>query len=194
MTGAAPDRARAMAARIDRTAERLGVAPRDRDRIRAALDAVFAHRARVLPDDHHPDFLHPARSALILMDDVGVADAATLTAAVLAPDKGRVAIAEPTGEAGQEAAAILDGMPGPDVPEERLLESLLAAPPAALLVALAERLDQARHLHLRDRSEWQDYHRVTCAVYAPLAARTHPVLERRFDWWCRTFQRRFLGR
>jgi hypothetical protein len=60
------------------------------------------------------------------------------------------------------------------------------------MIALAERLDHARHLHLAPRSEWaQSYHRIRTA-YLPVALRAHPDLARRYRWWTSMFARRYL--
>lgn len=192
--GGGPTRAEAMARRLARTARRLGLADEDWEGLETAFRAGMARRLARELDDHHPDYLHPSRTALILMDDARVADTAVLAAALvvetrdpeLAPPPDEIATLGPT------AADIVAAVPRPADEGERLLETLLAAPRAARLVAAAERLDHARHLHLRPRSEWRDYHATTCAVYAPVAARTDPALAARLEWWCAAFRRRFL--
>ena len=73
-----PERARAMAARLADTAARLGVDRDGRDLIARAFEAGMAPRIDAGLDDHHPDFLHTARTALILMDDTGAADPVTI--------------------------------------------------------------------------------------------------------------------
>lgn len=188
------ERAEAMARRLDRTARRLGLAAADRTLLIDAFRVVMAPRMARLADDHDPDYLHPARTALILTDDCRIADVATLVAALLAetrvPD-----VAVPAASARRldpAAAAIVAAVPAPDVEGDRLLESLLAASPETRFVACAERLDHARHLHLRPRDEWEPYHGITCAAYAPVAGRTHPRLGQRLDWWCSIFRGRFL--
>jgi hypothetical protein len=60
------------------------------------------------------------------------------------------------------------------------------------LLALAERLDHARHLHLREPAVRAGFHRSVGEIYLPIAHRTHPRLARRYDWWWRMFRRRFL--
>ena len=196
--GVTSTRARAMAARLAETAERMAVDRPGRDLIAAAFDLAMEPRLRAALDDHAPDFLHPARTALIAMDDAGVAHAPTLAAALLVetrdaalrPDAGGLGA---LGVPGDEVAALVAAVPDPDEGEE-LVERLVTAAAPVLLIALVERLDHARHLHLRPRPEWGPYHATTCAAYAPLAGRADPVLERRFAWWCRTFRARFLGR
>lgn len=75
-------------------------------------------------------------------------------------------------------------------------EALVLADTKVRRLALAERLDHLRHLHLlgpadgldRDRAVLE--HRRASTVYLPVAARTDEVLERRYQHWCRVFQRR----
>lgn len=184
-----------MVQRIERTALRNGLAREDVVLLRDTLRAVLERRLGLIDEDHF-DVLHPARTALILMDDLGIGDAITLTAALLAETRDPTLLPLPAlvRSAGSLPEGILAEVPGPQVGDDRLLETLVIASPPARYVALAERLDHARHLHLRDRTEWTAYHRTTCRVYAPLAARTDPRLGRRYTWWCRTFERRFLHR
>ena len=76
-------RAGAMAARVADTARRAGVSEVGVRSIVAALDTAMRPRSERLDDDHHPDYLHPARTVLILLEDAGVVDPATLSAAAL---------------------------------------------------------------------------------------------------------------
>lgn len=196
-TGASggPDRADAMARRLQRTAARLGLGPQDRQRIAAAFHAAMAPRRSRIPDDHHPDYLHPARTALILMDDAAVADPDILVMGIFAEtrDPDLSAPIREVERVSPAAAEALARLPLPAREEDRLLESLLALPSEQVMVATAERLDHARHLHLRDRGEWPGYHATTCASYAPVAARVDKTLGARLASWCSTFQRRFLN-
>ena len=80
-------------------------------------------------------------------------------------------------------------MPG----DEDLLERLVTLEQKALLAALAERLDQVRHAHVRkDKDvEWRRrIHEEVGAVWGPVAERTHSRLAQRYRHWCRTFARR----
>ena len=183
-----------MAARLAETAERLGVPEHDRARIASAFVAAIGIRDGIALDDHHPDYLHPARTALILMDDVAVRDPATLIAGILAETWAPRLCVPPAVVHRFDPAVrgILDGLPATG-PAERLREDLVTTTRESRLVALAERLDHARHLHLRATDTWADYHAATCAAYAPVATRAHPLLDRRFAWWCDTFRRRFLA-
>jgi hypothetical protein len=221
------DRVRAMAGRLRRTAARMGLPEPEL----AALERVYhaAVEARLaLLDPDHPDTLHPARSALILMDDVGVSAAAELAAAVaieshrpeLALDGAAAAevLAAVPGAAELAAAVPLPppavcappGSAPPELPAAATLaalrQALRAAPAAVRRVALAERLDHARHLHLADAAEWRAFHATATAAYLPaaeaaVAARSgadaapgSAVLHRRWRWWCDAFARRYLSR
>lgn len=183
-----------MARRIRRTCDRLGMSAPEGDLVLDAFRLAMEPRLARISEDHHPDYLHPARTALILMDDVHVADPIVLAAALLTETR------DPALAAPQEAVRSLDGgvadlvsqVPRPEAEGDRLLESLVTLPPGAARVAVAERLDHARHLHLRERGEWNEYHHVTRTAYAPVAARVEPGLEARLRWWCDMFARRFL--
>ncbi|MBW3553764.1 MAG: HD domain-containing protein [Gemmatimonadetes bacterium] len=186
-------RAGAMAARLVDTAERLGIDAPGRAIISAAFVAAMRPRLSGGLDDHGPEYLHPARTALILMEDAGVGEPATLAAAILTETRhpGLRPDADEVDRLGEQVRGLVAAVPDPEE-DERVLESLIVAGPDVRLIAVAERLDHARHLHLRPRSEWPGYHAVTCASYAPAAARSHPVLGRRLAWWCRSFRDRFL--
>lgn len=187
-------RAGAMAARLVDTAERLGIDAAGRALITAAFETAMGPRLSAGLDDHSPAYLHPARTALILMDDAGVSHATTLAAALLTEtrDPALRADAVEVDRLGNAVRGLLSTIPAPD-PEERVLESLVTAASQARLIAVAERLDHARHLHLRPPEEWRAYHALTCASYAPAAARAHPLLGRRLEWWCRMFRDRYLA-
>jgi (p)ppGpp synthase/HD superfamily hydrolase len=192
--GAGPDRAEAMGRRLERTARRLGIPESGQALVLDAFLVAMEPRRSRITADHHPDYLHPARTALILMDDTGLANAELLAAALfvetrdpeLAAPERAISRVSPT------VAGLVARVPVPSAQDETLLESLLALEPGLAAVALAERLDHARHLHLRDRADWGDYHALTCDVYAPVAARIDPALASRIGWWCDTFRRRFL--
>lgn len=188
-------RAEAMARRILRTADRLGMDDHGRSLLRQAFDMGMAPRLAQRLDDHHPDYLHPARTAVILMDDARIGRASVLAAALVTETRDGTLRVEPDAvrRLGPAVAALAAEVPEPDQAGDRLLEALVVLSPEAALVAVAERLDHARHLHLRDRGEWAAYHAVTAAAYAPLARRTDPALAGRIEWWCTTFRQRFLG-
>ena len=189
------DRAGAMARRLAATAERLGMPPESTSLVLQAYGVAMDHRKARIDDERDPDFLHPARTVLILMDDLGETDDVTLAAAALCETRDRKLAcgAELMSGLDERVTGRLAEVPrlaGPGGPD--ILELLVGAPEPARRIALAERLDHARHLHLRDRYEWREYHSVCCRAYAVVARRTHPVLEQRWTWWCRTFEERFL--
>lgn len=179
----AAGRMRDMHRRLERRLERAGLRGADALRVLDANAAALCHRLDTLQDEAHHDLLHPSRTLLILMDDCGVADAALLEAAASVesefadlriPPRNALASTVPT--AG-----------------DTLLEALVVTSADIRLVALAERLDHARHLHLRDPALWPAFHESLCATYRPIAHRTQARLARRYDWWCDTFPRRFLN-
>jgi hypothetical protein len=186
-------RAEAMGRRISRTAGRLGVDSAGLDFLRRAFEIGMAPRFDRAFDDHHPDYLHPARTALILMDDARIDDTVTLATALVTETRDPTLRPEPRALVEiPRVADLLAGVPDPAA-DETLAEALLGAPRGACMVALAERLDHARHLHLRERPEWGPYHELTRRIYAPIADRTHPTLGGRLAWWCATFEERFLA-
>lgn len=164
-----------------------------------AFDAAMTPRVRTLPDDHHPAYLHPGRSALILLRDVGTRDGLTLAAAMLLESEDDSLRAEPPGalrgegsgsDASTRLRTELADVPSPG--DERLVERLLALTPGLLLATLAERLDHLRHLHLRPdlRSSWRSRHAEVESAWLPMAQRAHPKLATRYGHWTRTFARR----
>lgn len=183
-----------MSNRVVSTAIQAGIGERGVRSIEVALDAALAVRVARLDDDHDPAYLHPGRTVLILLEDVGIVDPAVLSAAALAETlQPELAAPAPDDPALVPASlALLDEVPIPARDGERLLEHLVTASEGARLIALAERLDHARHLHLTDRSRWAAIHAETCEVYLPVAVRTDATLARRLRRWCDAFAERFL--
>jgi (p)ppGpp synthase/HD superfamily hydrolase len=186
------DRTREMARRVADTATQRGFSSADRDVIARAFSMAMEVRAEKLGDDHHPGFLHPGRTALILFDD---ADARTVSivAAGCVLDSVHAELRVRPELLPDDVRELVEEIPVPDESGEQLLEMLLAAGQSAQVIALAERLDYARHLHLTPASEWRGFHGTAKEIYLPVAARAHPVLERRLRWWCDMFERRFLA-
>ena len=186
-------RAEAMGRRLARAADRLGIDTDGRALILDAFRLAMGPRLERIHEDHDPDYLHPARTALILMDDTGEADPVTLAAAldVETRDPTLAAPADGMHRVSPEAATLAAEVPVPDR-TPRLLEALLALPDAAIRVAAAERLDHVRHLHLRPESEWREAHAMTREAYVPVARRVDSTLAARLEWWCDMFERRFL--
>lgn len=190
-----PDRAEAMGRRLVRTARRLGMDAAGRRLLEDGFRMAMEPRRTRIVEDHHPDYLHPARTVLILMDDAGVDDPRVLTSALFVETRDPAfAVPDATVAAlNTEVAERRARVPVPEEAGDRLLETLLAADPDTARIAAAERLDHARHLHLRAEGEWLPYHQLTCRTYGPVAERTCAPLGRRLEWWCAAFQRRFLG-
>lgn len=178
------ERATAMARRLTATGRRAGLdAPAAGGLADRFLDVL---RARGVADAQDPAYLHPARNALILMEDLGVADVAEVSAAI-----GCDGVRRWTDGASPEAAALLAAIP---FPGDALLEQLVSAAEGVRRIALADRLDHARHLHLGPAETWTAFHAETRDVWLPVAERTHAVLARRLRWWTGMFERRWLAR
>lgn len=185
-----------MARRLEAAATEAGVPAEATPTLRTALLATLEKRAGRFPDEQHPDFLHPARTALVLLHDTQLTEPHALAAALLIDSEDvdlgfDAATAEPL--VGSVAATIVGEVPIPATAGDSLAEALVTASEPALLIALVERLDHARHLHLRPTEHWPGFHDQILRVYAPIAERTHPTLARRYRWWTSTFGRRYLG-
>jgi len=184
-----------MAGRVDRTAVAAGVDRPGRDLIGAAMEVARAPRLETIDDDHHPDYLHPGRTVVVLLDDVGLADPLALAAACVL-DTRRADLEPPdrevTENVGAAVTAFRSAVPRPG--SVRLLEDLLASEPEVVVVALAERLDQVRHAHLwGDLSEAPALYEEASEVYLKMAERTHTRLAARYAAWCRTFKERYMS-
>lgn len=161
----------------------------------AALAAAMEPRADL--DDHHPSYLHPGRSALVLLHDVEDLPADAVRLAILHESQDR-ALQPPADRieqvAGSEAVAALAAMPLPG--DDALTERLVLLPRPDGLAILAERLDHLRHLHLRTDLEngWADTHEEVRRVWLPFAQRLEPRLARRIGHWDRTFAKRLRRR
>lgn len=181
-----------MAASLTRTARTSGVPAAGMRLLAAAHARAMEPRVAVFDDDHHPAYLHPGRTALILLRDVGVAEGALLAAATLVESRDarlRVPLAEVERVAGPEVRAHVASVPLAGA--AGLAERLVTLPGDALLVALAEHLDHLRHAHLDpEKRGWPELHAEASAVWGPLAERAHPVLARRYAHWIRTFAKR----
>jgi (p)ppGpp synthase/HD superfamily hydrolase len=187
-----------MGDRVVRTARSLGVSDSDLSAIGEAHMEGMERRGRELHDDHDPRFLHPGRTALVLLEDGGVVDPESIVTALLvdtwdpglAPDLELV-----EGRFGARVADRVRGVPAQRGREpDRLLEDLLMLDRPDAVLALAERLDHLRHAHLDpDLGERERLYRLGCGAYQPAAHHLgHPDLIRRYDYWCRTFPQRFL--
>jgi hypothetical protein len=188
------ERVAAMAQRLERAARHVRLLADPDQTITRAFRAAMQPRTHFFSDLHHADALHPGRTGLILLEDVQVSDTAEVAAAILfdSLQPGLMVSDEIAAEAaGERAAALLQPMRLLDDPAERL-ERLVSESDAVRRAALAERLDHARHLHLRPRETWVEFHDQIRHIYLPAAQRTHAVLEWRFAWWLEMFESRFL--
>jgi len=188
------ERADFMAASVANAATGAGLGAEAVVLLGRAHALAMAPRIAALDDDHHPAYLHPGRAALILLRDVGPVPVEALCAAAVHETEDaalRVRLDEVRQALGDEIADIVASLPMPG--EEDLLERLVTLDETALLAALAERLDQLRHAHVRkDRdAEWRrQIHEEAGAVWGPVAERTHPRLADRFRHWHKAFGRR----
>lgn len=149
-------------------------------------------RVRRLGDDHHPAYLHPGRTVLVLLRDAEVSDPSALAAGALVESRDRelrVPAARIRGVLGEAMAAWVGAVPSPG--SEGLAEALVTAPPEVRRVALAEHLDQLRHLHVRGPApDWRRSFDEVVQVWLPVAERTGTRLAARYRHWTRTFRRR----
>jgi (p)ppGpp synthase/HD superfamily hydrolase len=182
-----------MAASVTRTARSFGVSPEGIAVLSRAHALAMKPRMAALDDDHHPLYLHPGRTVLVLLRDTSCQDGYLLAAAALTETEDE-ALRIPEGavraEVGDAVADLVRAVPSPH--SESFAEDLVLADEAVRLVALAERLDHLRHGHLRDADHaWRSaVHAQAESIYLPVAERTHPLLAQRYRHWCRTFARR----
>jgi hypothetical protein len=170
-----------------------GVHAGARNGVERALGSAMSSRLSRLNDDHHPAYLHPGRSVLILLHDVQELPSSSLPIAAAHESEDaplRLSAARLRAELGEEVAAAVARLPLPG--DEALEERLVMLERDLALAVLAERLDHLRHLHLRKdlSDEWEARHAEVERAWAPFAARTDPRLVVRFDHWARTFGRR----
>jgi hypothetical protein len=186
------DRGAAMAASVAKAARRLGIDVEGVELINASHSHAMAPRLAQLDDDHHPAFLHPGRSILILMRDVALTDPVALATAALLESEHATLRADAGSldcPRAEEVADRVRAVPQPGDPA--LAERLLRLDEGTLLAALAERLDQLRHAHLsRDLDWWRGLHEEAMAVWLPMAERGHPRLATRYGHWARSFAKR----
>lgn len=186
-------RAGQMARSLATTARSHGLGEDEVGALVRAHVLAMTPRVEVLDDDHHPAYLHPGRSALILLRDVGRVDVSVLVVAALHESLDahlRVGPEEIEERVGSAALEALASIPRPG--DERLVERLLGLGPGLSLAAVAERLDHLRHLHVRDdlMDVWADSYDEVLEAWLPFARRVHPKLAVRYAHWARTFVKR----
>jgi (p)ppGpp synthase/HD superfamily hydrolase len=185
------DRREAMAASLERAA-RAHRLPEPEIELVGRAFALAMHPRVVALDEHDPAYLHPGRSVLVLLQDVGPLAGTVLAAAAVhesAEARFRLSIGTVRDELGDDVARLLSSVPLPG--DEALAERLVTLDEGARLVALAERLDHLRHAHLRNDPEWWRALRTEVeSAWAPVAERTHPRLADRYRAWLRAMGRR----
>jgi hypothetical protein len=188
------DRARAMAQSVERIARATGLGEDAIELVGRANALAMGARTRAL-DQHEPAYLHPGRSILVLLQDVGPISAVILAAAAAHESEDarfRPSIELVRAELGDDVAGVVEAIPLPG--DEALPERLVTADAGTRLAALAERLDHLRHAHLRnDPAWWRALDQEVRAAWAPLAERTHPRLADRYRAWLRAMGRRLGG-
>ncbi len=192
-TSPGPSRAAHMESSVAAAARSVGLDGSETAALERIHSIAMAPRTAALDDDHHPAYLHPGRTAIVLLKDVGRVDPVVLALSMLheSVDFGlsveREAVASALGEGALGALAALP-VPG----DERLVERLVSLGPGSSLAVLAERLDHLRHLHLREDliDSWASTYAEVLEAWLPFANRIHPKLAGRFAHWARLFVKR----
>lgn len=187
------DRAAQMARSVSAALRGRGL-PSTEDFVQEALRLAMEPRIRLLDDDHHPAYLHPGRSILVILHDVQeLAGAEALALAAVHESRDERLRPAPAGveeRLGGELSRELGELPRPG--DEALAERLVVLARGPALALIAEQLDHLRHLHLRrdlmlDR---RAVHEEVARVWGPFAQRTDPRLGVRYAHWLRTFRKR----
>lgn len=177
-------RAREMIARVEKLWMDAEIPRSARDSLIERAEQVMEARTSLFADDHHPAFLHPLRTAQLLLE-ADETDPRAHTAALVLDTEGP----GPNSDRDDVTDLVTAG------PDERL-ERLVLADPWLRNAWLAERLDQIRHLHL-----WAGPERTRAALERaereeqPLAGRVGGRLERAWsDWLDKTRRYRIVER
>ena len=180
-----------MGGRVCRAAQEVGVPAEGVAMIARVHEVAMAVRDLRAENEHVPEYLHPGRSALILLQDLGETDPVALAATLIVDSMW--ADWTPTDQEVDDERLSEIRRSVPMSGAEDLAERLVVADERVRRVALAERLDHLRHAHLwEDRGQRRRAHEEALSVYAPIADRTHADLSRRYAWWCRMFGARHL--
>ncbi|MGQ0814790.1 MAG: hypothetical protein ACT4O1_10035 [Gemmatimonadota bacterium] len=183
-----------MAVKLAARAQRAGIVA---DVLTSGYRLSVDKRLRVLGDVFHPDLLHPARTALILLEDAGCQDDVLLTAATLIDSEFpelRVDGSAVRAVFGERVADLVAAVPMPAEAGEALLEELVSVPHDVGLMAVAERLDHARHLHFRDAGAWRAFYAQITDAYLPFSGRVSAPLATRLSRWSTAFAKRLSKR
>ena len=169
-----------MIARLEKVWGDAGIEPSALVSLVGRAETVMARRTATFADEHHPAFLHPLRTALLLLEADEVDPRAHAAGLGLDTEGDAREEAMEHGSESDEADVAELLVAGPD---ERL-ELLVVAEPWVRHTWLAERLDQIRHLHL-----WAGPDRTRTALERaereelPLAGRVGGRLERAWTDW-----------
>lgn len=182
-----------MARSLATAARRHGSSDADVGALGRAFALAMGPRMERIEDDHHPAYLHPGRSPLLLLRDVGDVDVSILVVAAIHESidgEVRVRPGDIEETLGPAALRAVESIPRPG--DERLAERLITLGPGVSLAALAERLDHLRHLHLREDlvDLWAETHREVLRAWLPFAQRVDRQLAVRYAHWARTFVKR----
>ena len=186
------NRTETMAVKLAAYARRVGIVP---DVLVAAYWMSVERRMKVLHDVFHPELLHPARTVLILIEDAGCTDDVLLTAGALTDSEYggmQPSDREIRSAFGDRVAELVTSVPRPGEFREGLLEALVIAPHDVGLIAVAERLDHARHLHFREEALWRPFFSQISDAYLPFSARVSDPLQVRLERWSGAFEKRLL--
>src|SRR5687768_3037263 len=158
-----------MEGRVARTLVEMGIDAEGVALVQAAHRLAMEPRRERLGDSHHPDFLHPGRTVLILAVDAGVRDPVALAAGALLESE-RADLRVPGGRIAAELGpALADWVASVPLPGVDVAEALVTAPEAVRMVALAERLDHCRHAKFwPERADQDRIHGEAMAVYGPV--------------------------
>lgn len=180
-----------MAVSLERTTRAFRLPEPVVDLVGRAYALAMRPRERAL-DEHDPAYLHPGRTVLVLLQDVGPLPGDVLAAAAVhesADARFRTPLEAVRSEMGVDVADLVASVPLSG--DEALAERLVTLEENARLVALAERLDHLRHAHLRrDPEWWRALREEVVHAWAPVAERTHPRLADRYRAWLRAMGRR----
>jgi (p)ppGpp synthase/HD superfamily hydrolase len=181
-------RAQAMLERVTSEA-RAVLTSAEANIVRGALAEALGPRDAHIDDDHDPRALHPARTIRILIADGACRSVDALAAAAFVDTiDPHLAPAPPTAL----LRSLVDAVPRPERDGDRLLERIVTADHDVALVTLVERLDHARHLHLRSELPWPQFHADVRTVYIPAARRLAARIARRYERWADAFERRLI--
>lgn len=168
---------------------RAVLAETDAGDVRRALARSLEYRAGVITDERDPRLLHTARTIRILIADGACRSADALAAAAFVDTVDRDLV--PRAPAAR-LTDIVNAVPHPEHDADQLLERIVTADIDVGLITIAERLDHARHLHLRHDLDRHAFHAAIRSVYAPAARRFSARIARRLERWADAFERRLI--